>query len=304
VSIKVYVYSRSEVEKALDGVQPTWQACPSTVQQVSSPAEADAFFVPLEVGHVEVRHPQRINGVLPTLSRLPYWEKHERRHFFYMHSDEDAPIGTKAVVFRQSVNRHHKDPNTVAMPAPVEDFGRLAGADYEQLLYHVCFVGYGQDPRGLRRKAIETLRHCPWLNCYLDVVDRHWCHYEGTPEGDRRRQVFVDALKQSRLVLAPRGKGQHSYRLFEAMSARRIPVLIADDYELPFQEYVDYSSCIFQLQEEYVDQVDAYIMGLNEQCRPVPCMADKAWRCREYWVQYLAPAKWDGMVVRYLREML
>lgn len=302
--MKVYVYTEAEVESALVGLPPTWQDCPSTVERVTGPADADAFFVPLEVGHIEVQHSRRIKGVLPTLARLPHWGKHERRHFFYMHSDEDAPIGTQAIVFRQSVNKHNKDSSTVAMPAPVDDFGHLAGMDYEQLLYHVCFVGYQDDPRNLRRRCIDALMHCSRLNCYIDVVDKHWYHFEGTPEGDRRRQIFIDALKQSRLILAPRGKGQHSYRLFEAMSAGRIPILVGDDYELPFQEYIDYDACIIKMPEGRVDEVHEFILDVNERCRPLSCMADMARRCREAWVNYLAFAKWDEMVLRYLEVML
>jgi hypothetical protein len=271
---------------------------------VSNPAEADVFFVPLEVGHIEVRHPQRINGVLPTLSRLPHWGKHERRHFFFMHSDEDAPIRTTATVFRQSVNRCHKDPNTVVMPPPVDDFGHLAGADYDALPYHVTFVGYIDDPRGLRREAVESLRGCPWLNCFIDTVDRHWCHFEGTPEGDRRRQLFIDGLAQSRLVLAPRGKGQHSYRLFEGMSAGRVPILIGDGYELPFQEHINWNECIFRLDEAHAYDVANFILGVNELCRPTPCMADMAYRARQAWVNYLAPSNWDRMVLEYLETSL
>jgi hypothetical protein len=302
--VKVYVYTQQEVERALGGLQPTWQACPTTVDVVTNPSGAQAFFVPLEVGHIEVRHPQRINGVMPVLSRLPHWGSAERRHFFYMHSDEDAPIRTTAVVFRQSVNRHRKDPNTVAMPAPVDDFGYLAGADYDALPFHITFVGYIDDPRGIRRRAVDALAVCPRLNCFIDTVNKHWCHFEGTPQGDHRRKRFIDGLASSRLVLAPRGKGQHSYRLFEAMSAGRIPILIGDDYELPFQQFVNYNECIFRLDESRAHDVDNFVLGINELCRPTPCMAEKAYKARRAWVDYLARANWDRLTLEYLERML
>ena len=42
-------------------------------------------------------------------------------------------------------------------------------------------------------------------------------------------------LLRSRFALVPRGYGLHSHRLLEAMSAGSIPVLVADDYVLPFE---------------------------------------------------------------------
>ena len=295
--MKVYAYTELAVP-----ARPV--ARPTTLEYTENPAEADAFVVLVELGDVERRHPQRADGVLPTLARLPTWEKHERRHVLWMHSDEDAPIGTQAVVFRQSVDRRRRDPNTVPWPPAVDDFGRLAGMDYEQLLYHVGFVGLDSDPRDIRRRCLESLRACPTLNCYLDVVDRHWGRYEGTPEGDRRRRIFIDALKQSRLVLAPRGAGQHSYRLFEAMSAGRVPVVLADDYALPMSEFVDWDACSFRVPEARASSVAEEIMAINERCRPKPCMREMAHRARQAWADWLAPARWDDMVLKYLERML
>lgn len=301
MSLKVYVYSNEELKKA--GIEASSISCPSTVERVGNPAAADAFFVPVEVGDIERRAQGRINGVLPILSRLPHW-KHERRHFFHMHSDEDRPIRTTAIVFRQSVNKNKKDPNTVAMPPPVEDFGYLASMDYEQLLYHVCFVGYDQDPHDLRKRCLKVLENCSRLNCYLNPISKHYGSYEGTDLGKIRRQMFVDGLKQSRLVLSPRGAGQHSYRLFEAMSAGRVPILLGDDYELPFTEFIDYNSCIFKVPESQAGVIDEVILQINERCRPTSCMADMAARARQYWVSYLARPRWDEMISGYLEKML
>jgi len=295
--MKVYAYTELDVP-----ARPV--ARPSPLEYTENPAEADAFLVLVELGDVERGHPQRVGSVLPTLARLPTWGKHERRHILWMHSDEDAPIGTQAIIFRQSVDRNRHDPNTVPWPPAVDDFGQLVGMDYKQLLYHICFIGLGSDPRGIRRRCLKSLRDCSKLNCYLDAVNWFWGYHEGTPKGDRRRQIFIDALKQSRLALAPRGAGQHSFRLFEAMSAGRIPVILADDYMLPMEEFVDWDACSFRIPEARAVSVAEEILAINEQCCPKPCMQEMAYRAREAWANYLAPAKWDEMVLKYLRRML
>lgn len=301
--MKVYCYTKEEVQRALVDIQPQWYECPHTLEKTTNPAEADCFFVPLQVGILEMRLPERIRGVMPTLARLPHWGRHEAKHFFFMHSDEDAPVRTSAIVFRWSVNRHNKDPRTITMPAPVEDLGYMAGADYEQLLFHVCFVGYEDDPRDIRRRCIQSLSNCSQLNCYLSPVDEHFGAYENTPKGEARRKQFLDAVKQSRLILAPRGHGQHSYRPIEACSAERIPVILADDWQLPFGDFIDWSSCAFLVPEARATTIHEEILHINEEYQPYS-MTEMARAGRQFWTQWMDPQRWPEVVLHYLEKML
>lgn len=301
--MKVYCYTEGEVKQALAGVQPQWYECPKTLERTTSPAEADCFFIPLQVGILEIRHPQRINGVMPTLARLPHWSRYEAKHFFFMHSDEDAPVRTTAIVFRWSVNKSNKDPRTITMPAPVEDLGYMAGADYEQLPFHVCFVGYEDDPRGIRHRCIQSLNNCPQLNCYLSPTDEHFGAYEDTPKGETRRKQFLDAMNQSRLILAPRGHGQHSYRPIEAASAGRIPVVVADDWQLPFHEIVNWDLFAEFVPESKAAMIHEEILSINERCRP-DCMAARGRNARLAWELFFNPGQWDKIVLQYLKRML
>jgi len=88
------------------------------------------------------------------------------------------------------------------------------------------------------------------------------------------------------------------------MSAERVPVVLADDYMLPMAEFMDWDACSFQVSEARASSVAEEIMAINERCRPISCMQEMAYQAREDWADYLAPARWDDMVLRYLEEML
>jgi hypothetical protein len=48
-----------------------------------------------------------------------------------------------------------------------------------------------------------------------------------------RQQFFLETLVRSKFVLCPRGHGTSSFRLYEAVAAGRVPVIIADDWVPP-----------------------------------------------------------------------
>jgi hypothetical protein len=50
---------------------------------------------------------------------------------------------------------------------------------------------------------------------------------------EARRARFEELLSRSRFVLCPRGKGTSSIRLYEALAAGRVPVIISDDWVAP-----------------------------------------------------------------------
>ena len=70
---------------------------------------------------------------------------------------------------------------------------------------------------------------------------------------------FGSLLLRSRFALVPRGNGLHSHRLVEAMSAGAIPVILADDYVLPFADLIDWPSCSFRFAEENVPAVVPFL---------------------------------------------
>lgn len=49
-------------------------------------------------------------------------------------------------------------------------------------------------------------------------------------------QLFVEAMASSLACAVPRGAGLHSYRLAEAVSCGCVPVVLADDWVMPFED--------------------------------------------------------------------
>jgi hypothetical protein len=88
--------------------------------------------------------------------------------------------------------------------------------------HNFTFVGsQSTDPLGLRAQMCASV---PGLQCF------------------EHRPDWARVMEQSVLTLAPRGYGQTSYRLYEAIKLGSVPVYTSDALWLPFQELINWTA--------------------------------------------------------------
>ncbi|MDQ6946149.1 MAG: glycosyltransferase family 47 protein [Actinomycetota bacterium] len=109
---------------------------------------------------------------------------------------------------------------------------------------------------------------------------------------DRRDAIksYVASLARSKFVLAPRGVGASSVRLFEAMQAGRVPVIISDDWLPP--ALVDWGNCSIRVPESDISSIP---MILREREADARCLGDRA---RYEWESNFSPRTMAHHLVR------
>ena len=266
-------------------------------------AAANFFWCPIDLGHVEAYH-GGVKAIRENVSLLPHWKGNEKRHVFYFCSDGPEPVGIPSIMFRQSFYKQRKDENAIAWPYAVDDFENLAGADFDALAYDVSFVGSRVSSKA-RAESFDSVNVTPGIKSFLDDSKLHWGKIENTPIGKFRREIFIDSLANSRMVLAARGGGLSCYRFFEAMSAGRVPILLADDWELPHQAegLIRWDWCIVQIPEKDARQAGKFLVDYLRRTttRELQEMGDYA---RGVWQSYLAPEVWPEMMTWYIEKLL
>lgn len=305
MTLKAYSYFDSDLlhclPMSLEQIERARVKLPSTFEAVDDPRKADIFWLPIDAGHIEAYHGGAV-AVANAVSRLPYYKGNEKRHVMYFCSDGAEPTGLPCIMFRQSFYKSRHDENVIAWPYAVEDFGDLFTDDFSALKYDVSFVG-SKVSHKCRIESFDSVAQTKELTSFLDDSKLHWGSIEHTEVGKQRKALFIQSMRDSALVLAARGGGLSCYRFFEAMSAGRVPVLIADDVELPHKDLIDWNGIIIRILESEAKEAGRILLYLLRRISDDELQRMGA-LCRTAWWQYLAPAQWDKMIERCVRGRL
>ncbi|MDD2273741.1 MAG: glycosyltransferase [Desulfuromonadaceae bacterium] len=280
---------------------PLWagyQYDPGLFVITESPDEADHFVFPYMLD--ELIECAGVEALGAWLCQLPYYKRAATKHLFMTFHDASQPFGMEALFFRASVKRSVRDARTHALPYPVEDFGGRTHFDPERIVHDVSFVGFiGDYVSGLvRSRVAASLEQTTLLRAFVSVSGR----FHGFEEPDvrvKRRELFIRSLADSWLAVCPRGAGVNSYRFFETLSMGRIPVLLSDDCQLPFEENIDYDRIIVKIPESSAEH-SAELIARWLSSQTVESLLDRCRLARNMWEQYFACPQWNRKIIQTL----
>ena len=123
-------------------------------------------------------------------------------------------------------------------------------ASFHGRIHRDRFAGF-ISKESLHNKTLQALNDDFWARPRLKLVElypkgtnvlivpfEHSAHSDQSVK--RGKDQWLEELKQSRFYLAPAGSGMQSTRFFESLFIGRVPVILADDWLLPFRDWIDY----------------------------------------------------------------
>jgi len=271
---------------------------------VPDPEAADWLYTPADLGLIwwdsGGGHGGGADYVRSFVQSLPHYEGNERRWFFHDYSACSDDWGLRSVLFRAVKSRYDPNSLTVSIPHFVDDF-EPEPVDFGALPYDICFVGR-EAACDVRRRACRAVAGDRRIRSYMKFHDDFFGYVpEGSPEYAARRAEFVGAFRQSKLALSPRGVELDAYRTWEAMSAGRLPVWMGDEYELPFEDFIDYDKFMFHVPESEADR-------MNEVVRDILAAHDDAQlrargeEARRVWLEWYSKEAIPRTFAHYLGE--
>lgn len=273
--IQQYVYSAKEAglnawpsgELRLEGIPIT--ADPSSARLFVCPGPLLLFQKPTD------------------LDRFPYIHGREEQHVFFDCSDWDTLYTRKNCIFiRCNLKRFMLEahPNSVAWPWPVADFGdstMVSGFRFD-----LSFQGWLSSE--WRIQAATACAETSGLKCDIATYSDFFGYLkDGSEEQARRKAEFRRSMQESRIALCPQSiDGCLPYRLYEALSAARIPLLVGSNYTLPFEDEIPYSDFIIRCPAKHADKAGEIALEFirahtDEQ------IIEKGIQARYYWTKYL-----------------
>ncbi len=190
----------------------------------------------------------------------------------------------------------------VAMPCSRFDGRRQRAAGYYRLKADtrnargttpdMLFSFQGRAVRGVR-DTILALQH---PRAVIEDTTHHDFFGADDAELDRAREHYREVIGRSKFILCPRGAGSASFRLFEALAAGRVPVVLSDAWVEP--RGVDWVACSVRIREGDAVSIPARLEGLEARW---PEMAAAAGAVYDEW---FAPDVWFHRVIEDCAELL
>jgi hypothetical protein len=272
------------------------------------PASADFFLPPC--GWQE-------GGSRQALRMADIASRHGRPLVVFFHSDFEAPIPfDDALIFRTSMTATTARPHEQAWPAWTCDVLRTYGTGRVEPRAKssrptVGYCGY-VDYRNIFERAQRTLRGqlSPWSRLRGEAVRTLAASREidsrfvlrrrfGGHAGPIEREEYAHNMLSCDYAIIARGRGNFSFRLYEAMSAGTIPVFIDTDCRLPFDDVIPYRDLFVWVPVQDVSKIAEHILTFHAKHDAESLLMHRL-RLRGVFDDYLAPLAFHRRVSRML----
>lgn len=187
----------------------------------------------------------RTNGVQEYLDKLPLGSYYT----ICQHDDGVAfQLPKDTLIFSSSQYTPRNDISIPAICSPVPCCERIK---------HNVFASFvGSTTHPIREKMCRALYDDPK---YLLRLDR-W-----TPQITEDRMNFhLETTCRSKFTLCPRGYGNTSFRMYEAMQLGSVPVYISDDFCLPWADEIDWEDLVILIEERDIKDIDKILRSVPD----------------------------------------
>lgn len=275
---------------------------------IDDPASADFFLPPC--GWQDGGSPQALR-----MADLAARYRRPMLVFYNSDFEEMIPIDD-ALIFRTSITAANARPNELAWPAWTCDVLRTYGTgrveprartsrpivgycgyiDYRNVVERVQRTLRGQIApwSKLRGEAVRALEASPGIDTRFLLRRRF-----GGNAGVLEREEYARNMLACDYALVARGRGNFSFRLYEAMSAGAIPVFIDTDCRLPFDDRIPYRELFVYVPVQDVHCIGDYLLAFHSRHDSDSLILHRQ-RIRTTFDEYLAPLAFH----RRLSELL
>ena len=243
--------------------------------------------------------------------------RHGRPLVVFYNSDFEKPIPlSDAMIFRTSITAANALPNEQAWPAWTCDVLRTYGAGQVEPRTKssrptIGYCGY-VDYRNVVERVQRTLRSrvASWSKLRGDAVRALAASREidsrfilrrrfGGHAGPTEREEYAQNMLACDYALVVRGRGNFSFRLYEAMSAAVIPVFIDTDCRLPFDNVIPYRELFVWIPVHDIQRISEYVLAFHSRHDADSLIAHRQ-RMRAVFDEYIAPMGFHSRVSQLL----
>jgi hypothetical protein len=200
------------------------------------------------------------------------------------------------IIFRSSMYGSSRMPYEHPMPVWSMDFKKYGEIPHREKkeVPVIGFCGYANHREtDIRKKCLSIIESDRRLKSNFLIRPLFW---GGKIDNAELRRQYVNNMVNSDFTLCARGTGNFSYRLYETMSAGRIPVFIDTDCVLPYEHEINYADHFPVISENRISDLGDIVLDFWNNMRDYDSVRDKI---RKLYEDYMSPygfvKQLDGM---------
>jgi hypothetical protein len=157
----------------------------------------------------------------------------------FYNDDNESPakeLDVDYTIFRTSFDKGNRKGFEKALPAWSKDFKKYKDIPIRPKEQKPVIGFCGAITHQIRSMALDQFKHRDpqYITNFL-IRNQFW---GGNPDDPSLRMEFIDNTIDSDFVICARGAGNFSYRLYETLSAGRIPIFIDSNTPVPFEDHL------------------------------------------------------------------
>lgn len=118
-------------------------------------------------------------------------------------------------------------------------------------------------------------------------------------DDENSRKLFIDNVFKNPYTLCVSGFGNFSYRLFETLSAGRIPVFIDTDCKLPFEEFFNWNDYVVWVDRKDIPKTGNILLDFHRSRKGEKFILQQQ-KNKALWTEYLTPQNFFIRIKAYL----
>jgi hypothetical protein len=215
-------------------------------------------FIPVCWTDIYLHRADLINDLQLELDKLD-----QSRKYFTVSQHDDAPF-QKLPPNTKNYSAGGNQPNITPIPLICSPIPNIPDCTKKDVF--CSFVGsitqpiqgWGKISYDIRMNMLETLVN----DTKYTLKPKHW-----SPKiNEERKDLFLDLTSRSKFTLCPRGYGATSFRLYEAMQMKSIPVYIFyKKPHLPFSNKIDWNKIAILIDYDNINQINNILTNISDE---------------------------------------
>lgn len=140
----------------------------------------------------------------------------------------------------------------------------------------------------LRNKAISRLMSNDSICSDFSVQIRGYISQRNAKKKEENRKLFVKNIIENDYILCVRGAGNYSFRLYETLSAGRIPIIVNTDCVLPYDFVIDWKKYCVWVEESDIDKIDEILLDYHQRVSKEEFLELQV-SIRKLWEEWVSP---------------